>query len=178
MTTTLRALRIPAAVAVTALALFTAACEPDGAAGTAVTTAAAASPSSVVVSPSASPSAAPTSASPSAVPSPSPSSVPPSTAPVPSPPPTTRKALAPTQAPVQAPTRTSENPAPAPTHEPTRQGPAGSCAHHTVGSCGWDAGLTPVGADEMAQCKDGTPSYSASFSGTCSHHGGVLYWFK
>ncbi|GJF27699.1 hypothetical protein KNE206_03990 [Kitasatospora sp. NE20-6] len=47
-----------------------------------------------------------------------------------------------------------------------------------MGSCGWDAGLTPVSPSEMAECKDGTVSYSTSFSGTCSHHGGVRYWFK
>ncbi|WP_269857234.1 DUF3761 domain-containing protein [Streptomyces sp. RPT161] len=34
----------------------------------------------------------------------------------------------------------------------------------------------PRGA--TAQCKDGTFSYSAHFSGTCSHHRGVRYWFK
>ncbi len=30
----------------------------------------------------------------------------------------------------------------------------------------------------MAKCKDGTWSYSKHFSGTCSHHHGVKYWFK
>jgi hypothetical protein len=33
----------------------------------------------------------------------------------------------------------------------------------------------PAGA--TAQCNDGTFSYSAHRSGTCSHHGGVAVWF-
>ncbi len=28
-----------------------------------------------------------------------------------------------------------------------------------------------------AKCNDGTVSYSAHHSGTCSHHGGVMFWF-
>lgn len=34
----------------------------------------------------------------------------------------------------------------------------------------------PAGA--MAECKDGSISYSATHSGTCSHHGGVAVWYK
>lgn len=34
----------------------------------------------------------------------------------------------------------------------------------------------PAGA--TAECKDGTTSYAAKFRGTCSHHGGVRYWYK
>jgi hypothetical protein len=49
------------------------------------------------------------------------------------------------------------------------------CAHHTTGKCApWIR--HPRGA--TAQCKDGTFSYSTHFSGTCSHHRGVRYWFK
>ena len=29
-----------------------------------------------------------------------------------------------------------------------------------------------------AQCRDGTYSYSANHSGTCSHHGGVAVWYR
>lgn len=31
-------------------------------------------------------------------------------------------------------------------------------------------------ADPTATCRDGSVSYSASRSGTCSHHGGVATW--
>ncbi|MEU2869720.1 DUF3761 domain-containing protein [Streptomyces olivoreticuli] len=52
---------------------------------------------------------------------------------------------------------------------------AATCAHHTTGVC--KAGSRhPRGA--TAQCKDGTYSYSARFSGTCSRHHGVRYWYK
>ncbi|AEW93481.1 hypothetical protein SCATT_11100 [Streptantibioticus cattleyicolor NRRL 8057 = DSM 46488] len=50
-----------------------------------------------------------------------------------------------------------------------------ACAHHTTGTCApWVK--HPRGA--TAKCKDGTFSFSAHFSGTCSHHRGVRYWFK
>lgn len=29
---------------------------------------------------------------------------------------------------------------------------------------------------KTAVCNDGSPSYSTTRSGTCSHHGGVAYW--
>ena len=52
---------------------------------------------------------------------------------------------------------------------------AASCAHHTTGVC--KAGSShPKGA--MAKCKDGTYSFSTHFSGTCSRHKGVRYWYK
>lgn len=52
---------------------------------------------------------------------------------------------------------------------------AATCAPHTTGVC--RAGSPhPEGA--TAQCKDGTYSYSMTFRGTCSHHGGVRYWYK
>ncbi|MFF3787854.1 DUF3761 domain-containing protein [Streptomyces sp. NPDC001933] len=52
--------------------------------------------------------------------------------------------------------------------------PAG-CASHTTGVC--RAGIAhPAGV--TAQCKDGTYSTSKTFCGTCSHHGGVRYWYK
>ncbi|MER5640515.1 hypothetical protein ABT095_26645 [Kitasatospora sp. NPDC002227] len=63
-----------------------------------------------------------------------------------------------------------------PTGEPGPRG--GSCGHHTVAVCGWDVGQTPAVPNEMAECKDGTASTSATPSGTCSKHGGVQYWFK
>jgi uncharacterized protein with FMN-binding domain len=39
---------------------------------------------------------------------------------------------------------------------------------------------TPAGAppNATAQCKDGTYSFSAHRSGTCSHHGGVKTWLN
>lgn len=49
------------------------------------------------------------------------------------------------------------------------------CAHHTTGTCGTHI-KHPKGV--MAKCKDGTWSFSKHFSGTCSHHRGVKYWFK
>ncbi|MHA6757038.1 DUF3761 domain-containing protein [Streptacidiphilus sp. PAMC 29251] len=49
------------------------------------------------------------------------------------------------------------------------------CAHHTVGVC---KASSPHSRGAMAKCKDGTYSYSAHFSGTCSHHKGVRYWYK
>lgn len=49
------------------------------------------------------------------------------------------------------------------------------CAHHTTGVC--RAG-SPHPRGATAKCKDGTYSYSAHFSGTCSHHHGVRYWYK
>ncbi|MFE7312513.1 DUF3761 domain-containing protein [Streptomyces sp. NPDC057555] len=50
-----------------------------------------------------------------------------------------------------------------------------SCAHHTTGVCG--TGIKhPPGV--MAQCNDGSWSRSKHFSGTCSRHKGVRYWFK
>ncbi|WP_116211565.1 DUF3761 domain-containing protein [Streptomyces olivoreticuli] len=52
---------------------------------------------------------------------------------------------------------------------------AASCAHHTTGVCKANS-QHPRGA--TAQCKDKTYSYSARFSGTCSHHHGVRYWYK
>ena len=52
---------------------------------------------------------------------------------------------------------------------------AASCAHHTTGVCKANS-AHPRGA--MAKCKDGTYSYSKHFSGTCSHHKGVRYWYK
>ncbi|MFF3735529.1 DUF3761 domain-containing protein [Streptomyces sp. NPDC002476] len=49
------------------------------------------------------------------------------------------------------------------------------CAPHTTGTC--RAG-SPHPAGATAQCKDGTYSYSKTFRGTCSGHGGVRYWYK
>jgi hypothetical protein len=38
------------------------------------------------------------------------------------------------------------------------------------------AGTASAAADPTATCRDGSVSYSASRSGTCSHHGGVATW--
>jgi hypothetical protein len=35
-----------------------------------------------------------------------------------------------------------------------------------------------LGGHPTALCRDGTVSYSASRRGTCSHHGGVLLWYR
>jgi hypothetical protein len=37
---------------------------------------------------------------------------------------------------------------------------------------------TVPGNGATALCRDGTLSYSATHSGTCSHHGGVAVWYK
>jgi hypothetical protein len=44
-----------------------------------------------------------------------------------------------------------------------------------VGTC---AASSPHPSGAMAECKDGTISYSGSFSGTCSGHSGVRYWYQ
>lgn len=133
---------------------------------------------SATLSATASPSATPSTASPS--PSPSPTTAPPTSAApttvapttqAPAPAPTTHAAAVPTEA-APAPTQA----APAPTT--AAAAPAGSCAPHTTGACGWDAGVPPQSSGETATCNDGTVSYSAHFSGTCSHHHGVEYWYK
>ncbi|MFB7678524.1 PASTA domain-containing protein, partial [Kitasatospora purpeofusca] len=106
--------------------------------------------------------AAPTTAAPS-------STTPPAAAPAPSAPP------------VPTPTKAAPAPTAAPSSEPAAAAapaPGGTCAHHTVGLCGWDHGQTPTVPDQMAVCKDGTPSTSKTPSGTCSKHDGVQYWFK
>lgn len=36
----------------------------------------------------------------------------------------------------------------------------------------------PPANGATAKCNDGTYSYSATHSGTCSHHGGVAVWYK
>ncbi|MFB6879119.1 DUF3761 domain-containing protein [Streptomyces sp. NPDC056323] len=50
-----------------------------------------------------------------------------------------------------------------------------TCAPHTTGVC---RATSPHPAGATAECKDGTTSYAAKFRGTCSHHGGVRYWYK
>ncbi|WP_231567786.1 DUF3761 domain-containing protein [Sinomonas humi] len=40
------------------------------------------------------------------------------------------------------------------------------------------APVAPAPAGATAKCNDGTLSYSATHSGTCSHHGGVAVWYK
>lgn len=137
----------------------------------------------------ASPIATVTSASPSPTPSPTPTPTPPpapvpttaTPTPTPSPPPPPKPAPTPTPTPASTPTHT-HTAAPAPAQPaPTTAAPAnpaGSCAQHTVGKCGWDVGVPPAQAGETATCFDGSVSFSATFSGTCSHHQGVQYWYK
>jgi hypothetical protein len=36
----------------------------------------------------------------------------------------------------------------------------------------------PVTGQPTARCRDGTMSYSAQHSGSCSHHGGVAKWLQ
>ncbi|MEV6979175.1 hypothetical protein [Kitasatospora sp. NPDC093806] len=93
--------------------------------------------------------------------------------------PTTPPAAAPAP-PVPTPTKAAPAPTAEPSSEPAAAAPApgGTCAHHTVGLCGWDHGQTPTVPDQMAVCKDGTSSTSKTASGTCSKHDGVQYWFK
>lgn len=52
---------------------------------------------------------------------------------------------------------------------------AATCAHHTTGVC---RANSPHPRGATAKCKDGSYSYAASFRGTCSHHGGVRYWYR
>jgi hypothetical protein len=163
--------RLLPAAALVALALFGAACDPETGAAAGSAPAAAASAAGSI-----SPTADPGTAAPAAAPS---SAQPTDASPSPADPAPATTAVAPTTKAPPAPVHTT--PAPARTTAkaaPTTKAPAGSCAHHTTGACGWDVGLTPVSSSEMAECNDGTVSYSASFSGTCSHHGGVRYWFK
>jgi len=141
------------------------------------TTTVSVSRASAALSATASPSATASTAAPS--PSPSPTTAPPTSAApttqAPAPAPTTVAA-----APV-APTTHAAAPAPpqaAPAPTTAAAAPAGSCAPHTTGTCGWDAGVPPQASGETATCYDGTVSYSAHFSGTCSHHHGVEYWYK
>ncbi len=63
----------------------------------------------------------------------------------------------------------------APTHHPSGGSSPATCAPHTVGSC---AAGSPHPSGATAQCDDGTYSWSATFRGTCSHHGGVRYWYR
>lgn len=111
-------------------------------------------------------------------------------------PPTTRPAPTPTHtathAPTHAPTHSASGGSGASRGTTTGGGSGGStggstggsssggtssatCAAHTVGVC---AAGSPHPAGATAQCSDGTYSYSASFRGTCSHHGGVRLWYK
>lgn len=136
--------------------------------------AAAASPIATVTSASPTPSPTPT-------PTPPPAPVPTTATPTPPPPP--KPVPTPTPTPASTPTHTHTaapapaQPEPAPTAAAPVQ-PAGSCAQHTVGECGWDVGVPPAQAGETATCFDGSVSFSATFSGTCSHHQGVQYWYK
>ncbi|GAA5018657.1 DUF3761 domain-containing protein [Kitasatospora paranensis] len=176
MTTQNSSRRLLPAAALLTLALFGAACDPETgaaagpapAAATSATGAASPAADPSTAAPAAAPSSAqPTDASPSATdPAPATTAAAPTTRA-----PATKAAPAPVHT-TPAPARTTAKAA------PTTKAPAGSCAHHTTGVCGWDVGLTPVSSSETAECNDGTVSYSATFSGTCSHHGGVRYWFK
>ncbi|MFI9272574.1 DUF3761 domain-containing protein [Kitasatospora sp. NPDC052896] len=152
---------------VSALVLFTAGCQPSGQEG-----GAAGKPSTTVTS---APAVAATESAPPLAATPAAPTSHPAAATEPTPVHTT---------PARATAPTSQPPAPASTApeppEATRPAatPAGGCAPHTTGSCGWDHGLTPASPGETAECVDGTVSESAHFQGTCSQHHGVLYWFK
>lgn len=37
---------------------------------------------------------------------------------------------------------------------------------------------SPSGYTPMAQCRDGSYSYSMNHRGTCSHHRGVKVWYR
>lgn len=153
-----------------AAVLLTAGCDPD-ATDTAKPQAAATRTTAQAPAPASSaPAPAPTSASPAAP-----------TAAAPSHQPTHSPTSRPT-APVAPPTKPAEptGPAAEPTSQPPAQtkAPAGSCASHTTGDCGWDLGLTPAHSGETAECADGSTSDSAHFQGTCSQHHGVRHWFK
>ncbi|NUR59735.1 MAG: DUF3761 domain-containing protein [Catenulispora sp.] len=76
----------------------------------------------------------------------------------------------PTKTPASAPATTRSSSAPAEL--------SGTCAHHTVGSCGWTVGVPPIEVGETATCKDGSASFSPHPSGTCAGNGGVEYWYK
>ncbi len=172
--------RLLPAAGLLALALFSAACDPaDTTPGTAAPPPASLSatpsapdapaPAAPVESPSgssgASPGGSPTPAAPAATGAPARTTAP-----------TVQTAKAAAPAPVRttaAAARTTAAPKPAPT-----TAAAHHCAHHTTGLCGWDVGASPASGGETAECNDSTASFSATFSGTCSHHGGVRYWFK
>ncbi|PBC76186.1 uncharacterized protein DUF3761 [Streptomyces sp. TLI_235] len=166
MTATVPSRRLLPAAGLLALALFGTACDPaDTTTGTAAPPPAAVSAAPTAPASSEAPSPA---GSPAASPSESPT---PSLAPSTAPP--TAAAPAPARTAAPAPVRTTAAPRPAPT-----TAAAHPCAHHTTGACGWDLGVSPASSGETAECNDGTASFSATFSGTCSHHGGVRYWFK
>lgn len=61
--------------------------------------------------------------------------------------------------------------APAPAPAPVKAAPAPVAPVAPV------APPAAAGSDAMAQCKDGTLSYSLHHQGTCSHHGGVAIWY-
>jgi hypothetical protein len=46
------------------------------------------------------------------------------------------------------------------------------------GGSGSGSGDGTNGSSPSALCNDGTYSYSANCSGTCSHHGGVREWYN
>jgi hypothetical protein len=88
---------------------------------------------------------------------------------------------APTAAPLLTPEATAE-PTLAPTHEPAPEPTAKATPRPTIFRL---PTIAPLPADPTAAakaagataiCADGTWSYSAHRSGTCSHHGGVHWW--
>jgi hypothetical protein len=132
--------------------------------------------------PTTAPAASPTTPSPTPT-TPSPTPSPTRTTPSPSPKPSPTHAK-----PKPSPTHVyvAPKPKPAPTHTVASSSGGGSggssggtstatCAAHTVGTCAADS---PHPAGAMAQCNDGAYSYSSSFRGTCSRHGGVMYWYQ
>ncbi|MFB7664779.1 hypothetical protein ACFC1R_12640 [Kitasatospora sp. NPDC056138] len=157
--------RMVGAASLAVLALFATACEPDdGSAGSAAGAGTATSATASASATAPATASGSESASPSAVPMPSSTPEQPRSSPAHESPTTVRK-------PEPAPSSTAAD-------EPEAAKAAGSCGSHTTGTCGWDAGRTPVSQSEMAECNDGSVSTSATPQGTCSHHKGVRYWFK
>lgn len=87
------------------------------------------------------------------------------------------------------------------TAKPTQRSTSGTVAHHAGGgssssgsvpgtatrhtggssggsSSGSSSGGSGIPAGAMAQCNDGSISYSQHHQGTCSHHGGVAVWYR
>ncbi|WP_246036104.1 DUF3761 domain-containing protein [Sinomonas susongensis] len=79
--------------------------------------------------------------------------------------------VAPAAAPAPAPAAPAQPVAPAPA-------PAAPAQPDPAPAAPAPAPVAPAPAGAMAKCNDGTLSYSATHSGTCSHHGGVAIWYR
>ncbi|WP_350224978.1 DUF3761 domain-containing protein [Arthrobacter sp. efr-133-TYG-120] len=97
--------------------------------------------------------------------------------------PTNQKPLAtpePTPAaPAQDAAPAPESPVQAPVPAPVPAAPAPVVPAAPVPAAPAAPAPAPVpGGGATALCNDGTLSFSANHSGTCSHHGGVAIWYK